>query len=138
MKIKVESFGIIPIRKQGGKWQVFLVKHKAGHFGFPKGHRDEKESEKETAEREMKEETGLSVKRYLPLPPLSESYDCTSHGKFVSKKVTYFIAEVEGEVAFKSEIEEGEWVDFDKALDKLTFPGAKEIFTKVKSEQVAF
>jgi hypothetical protein len=30
-------FGIIPLKRQGTGWEVFLVEHNKGHWGFPKG-----------------------------------------------------------------------------------------------------
>ncbi len=42
--------------------EVLLIKHKnGGHWAFPKGHVEKKETESETALREIKEETGLKV-----------------------------------------------------------------------------
>ena len=39
-----------------------MIKHKnGGHWAFPKGHVEKKETEPETALREIKEETGLKV-----------------------------------------------------------------------------
>ena len=41
--------------------QVLLVKHNKGHWDFPKGHVEEGETEKQTALREVKEETNIDV-----------------------------------------------------------------------------
>ena len=62
MPHKEQSFGIIPLRRVGEAWEIFLVVHRHGlHVGFPKGHADLGEDEILTATRELKEETGLSV-----------------------------------------------------------------------------
>ena len=41
--------------------QVLLIQQTEGHWGFPKGHVEEGETELETAIREVKEETNLDV-----------------------------------------------------------------------------
>ena len=42
--------------------KVLLIKQTNGIWGFPKGHVEENETELQTAEREVKEETGLTMK----------------------------------------------------------------------------
>lgn len=123
-KIKkiAESFGIIPLKREGNQWKVFIIKHKAGHWGMPKGHKNKNETPQETAERELKEETGLCIENYLPLGPLTMQYHCVSHGKSVNKIVTFFAANVRGEVNLcPIEIEEGEWIEIEKIKEKIAF-----------------
>ena len=56
--MKDESFGTVPIRKNG-QIQVLIIKHKNGSFfSFPKGHKEKDETDKKAAARELKEETG--------------------------------------------------------------------------------
>ena len=45
-----------------------------GHWGFPKGHQDAGESEKETAIRELKEETGIDAVNLLEDKTFTEHY----------------------------------------------------------------
>ena len=46
-----QVYGIIPLRKHKGHWQVLLVLHiKGNYWGFPKGHHDPGETPKETAD----------------------------------------------------------------------------------------
>ena len=42
--------------------KVLLIKQTNGVWGFPKGHVEENETELQTAEREVKEETNIDVK----------------------------------------------------------------------------
>ena len=57
-----KSCGAVVLRKNQGRLQVLLIKHiNGGHWAFPKGHVEPGETEEQTALREIKEETGLSV-----------------------------------------------------------------------------
>ena len=130
----VQAYGIVPLKKEDGRWKVFLVKHKAGHWGFPKGHPEIGESPQETAVRELKEETGLFVDHFLKLEPLISRYHCISHGEEVDKTVTYFAAAVYGEIALDSiEIEEGLWVELEKAGENFGFSQMKLFMQQLKA-----
>ena len=51
------------IFRQAEDWNVLLIRHARGHhISFPKGHVEPGETESQTAEREIREETGLSVR----------------------------------------------------------------------------
>lgn len=130
---KETSFGIIPLRKEGNVWKVFLVRHQAGHWSFPKGHKEKDESDEECATRELQEETGLGIIRFLSCPTLSEHYSFWMHKERVSKTVTYFLAEVKGEVCIQSqELSGGDWFTLQQAEKCITFEEAKKIGRKVQ------
>jgi 8-oxo-dGTP pyrophosphatase MutT (NUDIX family) len=115
------SFGVIPLRKKGEAVEVFLVHHKAGHWGFPKGHKEGAETPKETACRELKEETGLQVANWTSFA-FKESYQVERLGKRTPKEVTYFPAWVEGDLCLqRQEIQEGKWVLLKDVKEHLTF-----------------
>lgn len=113
-----ESFGVIPLRNEGNKWRVLILKQKAGHWSFPKGHKDGiNESPIDTAQRELFEETGLKVKEFIYPHTLQEVYN-TGKNKEIIKTVTYFIALVEGHIKpCPTEIDLVNWVDLDKILE---------------------
>ena len=55
-----KSCGAIVYRRYHGNIEILLIKHiNSGHWSFPKGHVEEGETEVETAQREIKEETNL-------------------------------------------------------------------------------
>ncbi len=56
------SCGAVVLRKQDDVWQTLMIKSHRGHWSFPKGHREEGETEEDTARREILEETGLTVR----------------------------------------------------------------------------
>lgn len=131
---KDASYGIIPLRNTGFRAELFVIKHRAGHWGFPKGHpKDNSESPQQTAERELREETGLLVSAYLACEPFVIVYECVSHGKQVNKTVTLFVAEVSGNVRLcPIEIETGEWFTLENAIEKITFKDVRAIIEQVK------
>ena len=131
---KEESFGVIPVRKKRGKYEVFLVKLvNGGHWGFPKGHREnELESPKEIAKRELKEETNLEIKRFISDISFNETYQLLRDNKKIEKIVIYFLIEVSGNFNLqKNEILDGGWFDINEAIEKITFSGSQNICKKV-------
>lgn len=131
---KEESFGVIALSKARGRWEVFLIQHSRGRYwGFPKGHSEPNETAEQSAFRELKEETNLDFIRYLQKEPLVEQYYFMKEGRRVSKKVTYFVAEVGGEVKLQEEeIQNGVWVPFPDALDKVTHAEGRSILSQVE------
>lgn len=125
------SFGIIPLLKD----KVLLVRlHSGGHWSFPKGHAEKGESPKETAERELFEETGLSVARYLSDEVITEAYAFQRSGSLIRKRVDYWIAEVEGDPKLQEEeIFEHALVGIKDVRELLTYPAAKQAWDKAYS-----
>lgn len=109
--------------------KVLLIKQIQGHWGFPKGHVEKNETELETAAREVKEETNLDVeidanKRY------TMEY-VTDKGKL--KQVVLFVAKCTGgEIkAQECEVNEIKWLDFDEAVETITYENTRELFKKI-------
>jgi bis(5'-nucleosidyl)-tetraphosphatase len=134
IKEKDASFGIIPLQKVDGKWQVFIVQSITGHWGFPKGHPDSQyESPQQTAERELREETGFTLVSYFPVESLSFSYECRSHGKYVDKTVTLFLGQVTGNIhPCPIEIAESIWIDLDKVEELVVFEAIQGLLKRLK------
>lgn len=128
------SFGIIPLSKATGRWEVFLIRHRrGGHWGFPKGRAEVNESSERAAMRELKEETNLDVVRFLSQEPLHEQYQLFRRGKRVCKKVLYYLAEVDGQISLqKEEIAEGSWASFEEAQNKLTHEEGRAILAQIE------
>ena len=133
--MKEKSCGAIPFMLQDGRIKYLLVQHNdasGGHWSFPKGHvesgKDKKrETEEETAVREVFEETGLEV----GLLDIKETitYECRPG---VFKEVVFFIGHVSSpEVRLqKEELQDHAWLEFDAAIDRLTFENTKEVLRK--------
>ena len=124
-----ESYGILPFRHEEGTWRVLLILHRHGnHWGFPKGKADAEEHPKESAMRELKEETGLNVASFLSQNPLEERYEFARRGARVSKIVHYFPAKVEGSLSLQTdEVRAAKWATLVEALEQLTFDETKKL-----------
>lgn len=129
-----ESFGVIPLSKAKGRWEVFIIQHnRSGYWGFPKGHAEANETPEEAAFRELKEETNLELKNFLQAEPVAEQYTFMMDGKRVFKRVFYFIAEVEGTIELqKQEIHDGKWVPFPDVYNQVTHQEGKALLTQVE------
>jgi bis(5'-nucleosidyl)-tetraphosphatase len=127
------SFGIIPLRQRRGQWEVLLIQHQAGHWAFPKGHAEPGETPQQAAVRELQEETGLLITKYLSEEPISESYFFFSKGQRIHKTVQYFLAHVTGKVQIQeAEIINSQWLPIQHAAGFITFKKAKNTCLKVQ------
>lgn len=112
-----------------------MIRHRAGHWSFPKGHPDEGEAPQQCAERELREETALTISRWLELSPFTETYYFRRQGTVITKTVTYFAAEVEGKLRIcQDELADARWVPLDKAESLASFPEAKAICRRLINE----
>lgn len=115
------------------KGELTLVEHMAGgHWSIPKGHVEPfDESDKATALREIKEETGFDAE----ITDLRHSYDIHYSPKEGSaKKVTFFLAEYKGgaERLQQEEVKELLWLPFDEAVSLLTHESDKQVLRWAK------
>ena len=137
MEIKGEkSFGVIPVFRDSNNNLFFcLIRHKKGHWGFPKGHRDKGESDEKTALRELKEETDIDIVNLLDNQFFFEKYSFQKDSFYHDKTVKYFLGFTPSSVAmtrknFKNEIPELRWVTYEEAKQLITFPEAKEVLNQ--------
>jgi bis(5'-nucleosidyl)-tetraphosphatase len=129
------SFGIIPLRKENDQWQVFVIQHLGGHWSFPKGHPEPGETEIQTAERELWEESGLTVDRYPIDNVFKETYRFRQAGIMISKTVKYWVAEVSGTVVLQvREVIDYTWVPLEDAMKAVSFKEAKRMLAVVQKE----
>jgi bis(5'-nucleosidyl)-tetraphosphatase len=133
MIVEEASFGIIPLKQENGIWQVLLILHQGGrHWAFPKGHGNPGETPIESARRELKEETGLDIQKFLQEDPLTERYQFHRKREIVVKTVQYFPALVEGNLKLQvEEIRDAKWVSLKESPGYLTFREAKEMCNKL-------
>lgn len=121
-----KSCGAVIFRRAEDSWNVLLIRHTKGrHISFPKGHVEPGETESQTAEREILEETGLRVRvdrrfraenRYNIRPD-------------TQKLVVIFAATTDqAELTPQpEEIAEAFWLTVDEAAERLTYERDRRI-----------
>jgi len=120
-----KSCGAVIFRK-AEDWNVLLIRHTKGkHVSFPKGHMETGETESQTAEREILEETGLKVRvdrrfraenRYNIRPD--------------TQKLVVIFAAVTRQSELQpqpEEIAEAYWLPVEQALARLTYERDRKI-----------
>jgi len=126
-KTKEKSYGAVIINEKG---EFLLIKHQNGaHWDFPKGHKENDETDRETVIREVLEETGLKVRlidgfkeksRYSPIPG-------------VEKTVTFYLGFSMGKVSIQEdEVMEYEYLPYEEAKERITFNESREIIKTAK------
>lgn len=122
------SYGIIPLCLINGEHKTLLVKHQKGHWAFSKGHQEALENPRQTAQRELAEETGLKVEKFLEIAPLKEHYSFQLNETLIQKTVTYFVAHISGKVTLQvEEIADYRWLTLHEAEKLATFPETKQL-----------
>ena len=127
MALKYEkSCGALVFRQdpKTGRMYILMIRHKhGGHRSFPKGHVEAGETERQTAVREVEEETAVRIRitspfcekvHYSPMPG-------------VQKEVVYFLAQTDQKStrARDGEIADVEWVPVESAERSLTHENDK-------------
>jgi bis(5'-nucleosidyl)-tetraphosphatase len=121
-----KSCGAVVFLKKEQQIEFLIIQQNVNiYWGYPKGHMIEGKIKKETALREVKEETGLQIKlqpgfrhriEYKPRPD-------------VVKEVIFFLGEAQDKNVNidKSEIQSYQWVTFEQGKEKATHEVSKEL-----------
>ncbi len=118
------SFGIIPIYKGEDSYYFLAVKNTKGeHWGLPKGTPKEGEKPKETAYRELEEETGIKDIELLDTDLAQETYIFEKNGEEYEKTNTYYAGFVNSMDVGSDldEIDELKWVKFGDEDNSLSY-----------------
>lgn len=116
--------------------RILLVKNHNGKcWTFPKGHIEANESEKQTALREIKEETGLTV---TIEPNFRQTSLYRPFGK-IKKYVVFFLARANESVVSmqQSEIDYYLWVSIDEAMKLCSHENDTKILSEVRKRLCA-
>jgi len=129
---RVKSCGAV-VYKKNTQAKYLLLYYGGGHWDFVKGEVEEGESEEDTARRELEEETGITNARFIDDFREEISYFFTSAGQTIYKQVVYFLVQVTSStVKLSYEHAEYTWLDYDEALEKLTFKNARDVLRKAQ------
>jgi mutator protein MutT len=111
--------------------------HGARVLGLPKGHPEHGETAAEAAVREVREEAGVSGELRESLGTIDYTYE--RRGRRIAKQVEFFLIEYgEGDPAdHDHEVEQARWMPLAEAATALTFPGEREILSRVLSCRVS-
>ncbi|MBR2577355.1 MAG: NUDIX domain-containing protein [Erysipelotrichaceae bacterium] len=105
--------------------RYLIIRDRNDNYGFPKGHIEEGESLRETALREIKEETGTDA---LLDDDFCFSFSYPIKGDTVIKTVHYFLGTFTGEPFINDgEAKEILLLEYEEAYDLLTFTQSKEL-----------
>ncbi len=114
--------------------KFLLLHYESGHWGFVKGHLESDESEGQAMARELKEETGITNFKIIEGFREETGYYFKRGGETISKKVVYFLIEsLTSDVRLSYEHVGYEWLDYDEAINRLTFDNDKRVLRIAKS-----
>ncbi len=128
------SAGIIAYRAESPRKYLLLL-YPAGHWDFPKGHIEQGENERDTALRELREETGIASDELELKDGFKEEieYFFKKRNELSHKKVIYLLGETEKkDVSISNEHRGFIWLPFEEAKEKVTFRNAKNLLEKAK------
>jgi len=130
--IRVISSGGVVYKRRNGKIRVCLINRRRKVWCLPKGHVEKGETLAKTAEREIREETGLSASPIRKLGAIR--YQFFENGLRHRKKVHFFLCRyLKGKAhAADREVRQARWFPIDHASEVLTFAGEKIILGKAK------
>lgn len=102
----------------------------SNYWGFPKGHIEKGEDEREAALREIREESGLQVTLVEGFREL-DKYFFRHKGELVRKEAVFFLAEAKStQSRLSHEHSDMVWLSFDEALARLNYEGGRNVLRK--------
>ncbi len=114
--------------------EYLLLQYEAGHWDFVKGNVEPNESEVDTVLRELREETGILATKVLEGFRERIQYFYRRQGETIQKEVVFFILQSNTkEVELSFEHVGFTWLDYQHALEKLTFKNAKDVLQKANT-----
>ena len=127
-----KSCGFVPFIEKDGIRLYLLIRAINGDIGFPKGHVEGKESEYQTAIRELKEETNIDIE-------IIDGFRCEIEYTFVSKipikkRVVYFLGRC---ISYNVQCQEQEvleamFLPFEKAIDVVSFIETRNVLKQAE------
>jgi len=111
--------------------RFLLLNYPTGHWDFVKGKIEQGETLHQTAVRETKEETGISDLEFVEGFEEKINYNFQFEGELIQKEVIFFLAKTKTHtVNVSHEHLDYTWLDYDNALEKVTYQNAKNMLSK--------
>jgi 8-oxo-dGTP pyrophosphatase MutT (NUDIX family) len=135
MPRREQSAGVVIFRSSPAHKRQYLLLDYGKHWDFPKGHVEKGENLRQTAIRELKEETGIADARIVPDFSHEIQYFFRNRRKELIHKFVWFcLAETDStDVRLSDEHVGYEFLPFDAALKRLTYPSAKSILREANA-----
>ena len=132
--IKEQSAGTVLFIKEYNEKLFLLLHYPTGHWDFVKGKIENNESLEQAAIRETKEETGIIDIEFIKGFKEKIEYSFKFNGDIVQKEVIFFLAKTNTkQVKISDEHLDYVWLDFNNALNKITYENAKNVLKKSKN-----
>ncbi|MDR7484326.1 MAG: NUDIX hydrolase [Armatimonadota bacterium] len=134
---RARSAGGVVFRRTPGGPQILILQHESGKWMLPKGTIEAGETPDAVAQREVREETGLSrVRLMTDLGQERYSFFWRAEDAFYDKTVHYFLLEFLGGEEPRPQREEGfvaaEWVSPEEAIARITYKETREIVRRAR------
>lgn len=130
------SGGVVYHVEKDNSITYLLLKHKNGnHWDLPKGHIEEGETYKETAFREIAEETGIKEKNIIFKKKLNHknSYEYIQNNEIIKKTVNLFLfLSLSKTIVLSEEHSDYHWLHFEEISEKLTYQTSYPAFLEAK------
>jgi bis(5'-nucleosidyl)-tetraphosphatase len=128
-----KSCGAVVFIKKDAQVNFLLLHYEAGHWDFVKGNVEAGESEKETVLRELQEETGIVDAQFIEGFKEKIEYFYRRQGATIHKQVIFFLMETPTEkVQISFEHVGYTWLNYEQAMEQLTFKNAKDVLQKAQ------
>ncbi|MGQ0376621.1 MAG: bis(5'-nucleosyl)-tetraphosphatase [Nitrososphaerota archaeon] len=132
--IKEQSAGTVLFIEENTENLFLLLHYPTGYWDFVKGKIENNESPEQAVIRETKEETGIADIEFIKNFKEKIEYSFKFNGDTVQKEVIFFLAKTNTkQVKISYEHLDYVWLDFDNALNKITYENAKNVLVKAKN-----
>ena len=132
--IKERSAGTVLFIEEYNEKLFLLLHYPTGHWDFVKGKIENNESLEQAAIRETKEETVITDIEFIKGFKEKIEYSFKFNGDIVQKEAIFFLAKTNTkQVMISNEHLDYVWLDFNNALNKITYENAKNILKKSKN-----
>lgn len=128
------SYGVIPYidTENGPKFLLvyqFSMVRGDTYWVFPKGHVEEGESPEETARRELREETGVTLSSLDTSREFVQEYSYEQDRVHVEKKAIFFLGKAASTdfLPDQKEVKDGGWFTYEAARERLSYESTKQV-----------